>query len=362
MISSSVLLCPPDMTEQEPYDARFDAKDDVENDEITASAVETKVYLNNIQGQVFRAHRFGIYATFELNGKTEIGVLFPGKSFVNGSALLGDLVKTDQELSLLFPTGTQVCMDLVSQVSRLVPESGSSLGVRSDGQTEKSEERKCGWVIMMLWFGGVHVKPNIEHLNNGSSFEEEDKSITTCLDDIRESVMMEEIDLSLDGSASYTWFAVTIIMPKVNSTMPHPDHAAHKSVEGTITAIHRPHGGVIECDGVKIFFHRSRVYIDEEHLSITATLEEVLSLGMSVLVDYDSNDTADGPIFEDSCSEFPHIALLVYVGTRPKISNLRHKPFPLADDEQSKYLVAKIIQFDPPGPTGVESGIAEVGR
>ena len=137
------------MTEQEPYDSRFDAKDDVENDEIT-SAVETKVYLNNIQGQVFRAHRFGIYATFELNGKSEIGVLFPGKSFVNGSALLGDLVKTDQELSLLFPTGTKVCMDLVSQVSRLVPESGSSLGVRSDGQTEKSEERKCGWVIMMI--------------------------------------------------------------------------------------------------------------------------------------------------------------------------------------------------------------------
>ena len=345
------------MTEQEPYDARFDAKDDVENDEIT-SAVETKVYLNNIQGQVFRAHRFGIYASFELNGKSEIGVLFPGKSFVNGSALLGDLVKTDQELSLLFPTGTKVCMDLVSQVSRLVPESGSSLGVRSDGQTEKSEERKCGWVIMMIWFGGVELKPNTESLNNGSSFAEEDKSINTCLEYIRDSVMMEEIDLSLDGAASYTWFAVTIIMPKVNSTMPHPDTAAHKSVEGTITAIHRPHGGVIECEGVKVFFHRSRVYIEEEHLSITATLEEVLTLGTSVLVDYDCNEAAEGPIFEDS--DHPNIALLVYVGARPKISTLRHKPFPLADDEQSKYLVAKIIQFDPPGPTGVESGIAEV--
>ena len=55
-----------------------------------------------------------------------------GKSFANASNLLGDVVKTDQELSLLFPPGMVVWMDVVSQISRLVPESGSSLGTRAE--------------------------------------------------------------------------------------------------------------------------------------------------------------------------------------------------------------------------------------
>jgi hypothetical protein len=91
--------------------------------------------------------RFGIYANFEQDGQSEIGVLFPGKSFINSTLLLGDSVKTDQELGLLFPPGMPVWMDLVSQVSRLVPESGSSLGIGSRGEGgEKAEEKKCGWV------------------------------------------------------------------------------------------------------------------------------------------------------------------------------------------------------------------------
>ena len=43
-------------------------------------------------------------------------VLFPGKSFVNGRQLLGDTMKTDQELALLFPPGLTVWLELVSQV------------------------------------------------------------------------------------------------------------------------------------------------------------------------------------------------------------------------------------------------------
>ena len=85
---------------------------------------ETRISLTNVVGSVFRAHRshhglcisvviclekvqvalpeslphprFGIYAQFERDGHTEIGVLFPGKSFINSSLLLGDSVKTDQ--------------------------------------------------------------------------------------------------------------------------------------------------------------------------------------------------------------------------------------------------------------------------
>merc|ERR1711892_493439 len=100
-------------------------------DEVVAGQEDGRKTIYNVVGTIFRAHRFGIYASFEHEGQCEIGVLFPGKSFVNAVHLLGDVVQSDQELELLFPPGTEVSMDLVSQVSRLVPESGSSLGCRS---------------------------------------------------------------------------------------------------------------------------------------------------------------------------------------------------------------------------------------
>merc|ERR1712013_212265 len=129
-------------------------------------------------------------------------------------------------------------------------------------------------------------------------------------------------------------------------------------VEGKVTAIHRPHGGVIDCGATQVFFHRSRVYLEGVHLSVTLDLEQVLTPGMKVMVDYGPNEKEDGPIFEDCPTA--NVALLVYTGQQPRVSDLRHKPFPLAEDENSKYLVAKIVKFDPPGPTGVESGIAEI--
>ena len=46
--------------------------------------------------------RFGIYAQFEHDGHAEIGVLFPGKSFINSTLLLGDSVKTDQVEKMLY--------------------------------------------------------------------------------------------------------------------------------------------------------------------------------------------------------------------------------------------------------------------
>ena len=347
------------MAEAEPDDV----KDDVENlDEITAAAAadsDTRVNLTSIQGSIFRAHRFGIYASFEHSGKSEMGVLFPGKSFVNGHHLLGDMFKTDQELSLLFPTGKKVWMDLVSQVSRLVPESGSSLGGKTETSSEKSEERKCGWVVSTLWFEEVERKPNMEDLNNGASFEEEKASIAKCAQLISENVMLEDEEVSaVAGAGLYSWFVVTIVMPRVNTAMPHPDTAHHSAVPGTIVTINNPHGGVVACGEELVFFHRSRIYIHEEHLSITVTLEDVLSRDMEVTVDY---SRTEDPLFED-CGGYNNVALLLYLGKRPKLSNLRHLPFPLSEDEQNRYLVAKIVAFDPPGPSGIESGVAEVLR
>ena len=77
-----------------------------------------------------------------------------------------------------------------------------------------------------------------------------------------------------------------------------------------------------------------------------------------VTVDYSSNETPEGEIFEDCPAA--KIALLVYLGERPEVPLIRHTPFPLAQDPSKRYLVAKIVKFDPPDPTGVQSGIAEI--
>ena len=342
------------MTEpEEPYDV----KDDVENiDEITTSADDARVTLSNVRGTIFRAHRFGIYASFEHGEKSEMGVLFPGKSFINGRRLLGDMFKTDQELSLLFSPGKTVFMDLVSQVSRLVPESGSSLGGGKSESAEKTEERKCGWVVSMLWFQDMDHKPCIDKLNSGDKLETENASIEECVELISEQVMLEDEEVGVvEGEGLFSWFVVTIIMPRSNTALPHPDSATHKSVSAKILALHNPHGGLVECEDQEIFFHRSRVFINQQHLSITLALEELLSIDMEVMVDYIKTEES---LFDESSYKF--VALLVYVGERPNLSELRHKPFPLAEDEQNKYLVAKIIEFDPAGNNGIESGFAEI--
>jgi len=328
---------------------------------------ETRISLTNVVGSVFRAHRFGIYAQFEQDGHTEIGVLFPGKSFINSSLLLGDSVKTDQELCLLFPPGMSVCMDLVSQVSRLVPESGGSLGLGAKAEPgdkkveqEKGEEKKCGWVIMLLWFGGLEAKPDKSRFSDGTLFSSEDSSFSKRMDWISDRVMLPEQTNKSTDSKGDNWFVTTITMPRPNTAVAHPDLATVIGASGTVSLLQRPHGGIIACGTDRVFFHRSRVYMDGIHLSVTVNLSQALSLGKKVTVDYGLNDQPDGPVFEDCpCT---YVALLVYIGTRPTISQLRHQPFPLAEDENNKYLVAKIVKFDPPGPSGVESGIAEILR
>ena len=132
--------------------------------------------------------RFGIYAQFEQDGHTEIGVLFPGKSFINSSLLLGDSVKTDQvgkcfssldpkvssfnkfwfsrscvcssplacpfawTLSVRLYTVTILAIFILIiifiiimliQVSRLVPESGGSLGLGAKAEPGDKKVKKA---------------------------------------------------------------------------------------------------------------------------------------------------------------------------------------------------------------------------
>lgn len=283
-----------------------------------------------------------------------------------------------QELGLLFPAGMPVYMDLVSQVSRLVPESGSSLGLGAKAEAgEKAEERKCGWVIMLLWFGGLKDKPDKSTFNDGTMFDDQEISFDDRMDWIGDRVMQTESDCKRETSKEDIWFVTTITMPRPNTAVSHPDMASCLGAEGTVTALHRPHGGIVTCGTKHVFFHRSRVYLNGVHLSVTLDLSKMLILGMKasffliifvlikplsiqVSVDYSPNEQSEGPVFEDCPAA--HVALLLYVGPRPAVSHLRHQPFPLAEDEENKYLVAKIAKFDDPGPTGVESGIAEILR
>jgi len=344
------------MTEpEEPKDLEDMKMEDVAPEEPES---ETRTFLNNISGTVFRAHRFGIYVSFQHEDKNEIGVLFPGKSFVNATNLLGDIVKTDQELGLLFPPGMPVCVDLVSQLRRLVPESGSSLGRESD----KTEERKCGWVIMTLWLGDMAGKPDPTSLNDGTSFQSQNEGFRRRLDWIASQVLLENPAVPEPLCTTDNWFVNTIVMPRPTVALAHPDVASTQGAVGSIQAIHRPHGGVVEVKRgdvtTTVFFHRSRVYLDGVHLSVTEDLGKILLPGMVVRVDYSPNETEDGPFFEDCPS--PNVAFLVYTGQRPQIPDIRYKTFPLTEDENNKYLVAQIISLDPPGPTGVESGIAKI--
>ena len=76
-------------------------------------------------------------------------------------------------------------------------------------------------------------------------------------------------------------------------------------------------------------------------------------------MDYSPNEGAEGPIFEDCPSA--NLALLVYIGARPTVPFIRHTTFPLAKDENRRYLVAKIVKFDQAGASGsVETGVAEI--
>jgi len=202
-------------------------------------------------------------------------------------------------------------------------------------------------------------------LMNGSDFIDEELSFRERLDALNGRVMddsFEEIEPSTIDTGLSRWFVTTILMPRPNTAIDHPDVATFKGVVGSIEYIHEPHGGIVDCGGTRVYFHRSRVFIQGVHLSVTVDLKSVLQLQMKVTVDYTPNEGDHGPIFENCPA--PYLALLLYVGDYPSIPHIRHTPFPLSEDESARYLVAKIVQFDLPAQgqsSGqVESGIAEI--
>lgn len=70
--------------------------------------------LSGCQGEVVKARRFGVYISFSHDGKkSQIAGFAPGKAFVNGTQLVLNACKSDQELGLLFPKGLKVQFDCV---------------------------------------------------------------------------------------------------------------------------------------------------------------------------------------------------------------------------------------------------------
>ena len=94
------------------------------------------------------------------------------------------------------------------------------------------------------------------------------------------------------------------------------------------------------------------------HLSATGDLINSLPVGTKVTVDYVDNaipGKEDAHFFEDCPAKF--VALLVYTGVRPEVPELI---FEEANKATEKFYLARIVQFNSPGETGVEGGVAEL--
>ena len=119
-------------------------------------------------------------------------------------------------------------------------------------------------MITLLWLGGLDRKPDSASLNDGTEFLEEEESFAGRVGWIGDQVLQEEPGPAEEGPDS--WFVTTIAMPRLNTALPHPDRATVSGARGVVVALHRPHGGLVDCAGTTVFFHRSRVYLHGRHL------------------------------------------------------------------------------------------------
>ena len=208
--------------------------------------------------------------------------------------------------------------------------------------------KKYAWAISLLWIG---ARPQDEDLKNGTQFASREESFKKRLDSIDQNVMKNKPDHHQDPDEN--WFIKLIQFSKTG--LPHPDKAEAFET-GVVKEIHLPDGGIVETQsGKRVYFHRARVYLDTVHLPITSSLSEQITLGLEMNVEYvDTTETKD-EFFED-CPE-PLVALVAYTDERPEIPNVI---FEKPESPNALSYVAKIISFDPAGPTGVESGIAEL--
>lgn len=220
----------------------------------------------------------------------------------------------------------------------------------TDGDGVNVTMKKCAWAVSLLWIGS---RPLDEDLKNGTTFSTQEESFQKRLDSIEKNVLKDSPEAYVDPEEH--WFVKLIQVAK--SGLPHPDDAEAFET-GKVKEIHLPDGGIVETNsGKRVYFHRSRVFFDTAHLAVTAKLTDHLKIGMEVNVEYVDTAASKQELFED-CPE-PLVALVTYTDERPEIPLVIFQKKDAKESKEQCY-VAKIISFDPAGPTGVEGGVAEL--
>jgi hypothetical protein len=298
------------------------------------------VVMNDLDGEVLKAKRFGIYVAFMHEGKSQIAVMFPGKSYINGIQHFLDVCKTDQELSLLLPKGQKVKVSVEIQTAKAIV-----VAEEEYGNGHRNGPRRCGWHVTELWVNGSKADFNEEKADEGFKAK-------------MQWVGQNVLKTTNVKAEPATWFAKSIKM--VNSVLPHPSKATFKAQKGQVIEVHRPDGGLIKVDNQMVYFHRSRVFLNGDHLSATLDLDQYVRQGQEVTVDF-IEKTDD--LFDD-IEAATHVALCVYTGSEPpQIPDVVIRDFSLdLKDTRPKYFIAKITKFDDPNPESgmVESGLAEI--
>ena len=164
-----------------------------------------------------------------------------------------------------------------------------------------------------------------------------------------------------------------------SKVLPHPDAAYEQKVPGVIEALHLPDGGIIRLDdstraarvsGGRVYFHRARAFLESggRSVSIRRNLLDVVKVGDAVSADVIANRIPRAATEDNEESVyFPNCGTnLVALAVYPRSADFEFRPklpeviFDGALTSTKEVYIARILSFDDPGPTGVESGLAEL--
>ena len=113
--------------------------------------------VSNVSATVERCCLGAIYLSLNTKGACYVStkdfkegdrmaVLYPGKCYVNARRLLIDVVKSNQQLRMIIPIGSEVFVD-----AHQVDSSVSLLGLKDTGCGRAGEVLRASWEVDMLW-------------------------------------------------------------------------------------------------------------------------------------------------------------------------------------------------------------------
>jgi hypothetical protein len=240
--------------------------------------------VSGVVGSVIKARRYGLFLQFEsaeAPGATSVAALMPGKAYVNGCALLLDSCRTDREMELLFPEGKQVFFDADGQKAQMVPDDGDRLPADSEGEAASAAKRTTyAWRISMLWVG---ERPDEQAFAEAAAFEEHQKFFQQRLEEVEAQIrssLKDETRAKAEPLSGEKWFVRAVRLTSPSKGLPHPDGSSVKGKSGVVSQVLRPEGGLIEVEGADqpVYFHRSRVFLDDMHLSVTLDLAQFVKV------------------------------------------------------------------------------------